>query len=223
MPHIRATATVSINTLTADLLSVPDVNLARDVSVMPHSPATLTLRCCALVPDGESPTTTHSRALAHLREYAFLSGVSATIIADAEDADDPHAGMALGDILDAAVHVYRDSDVVARLTREYDASLADEFDRALVDVRAAPPLHKHPVLAAMQHVADATPDTGEGGRWHMRSDLVHDILRDYDGADTPEVIRGYKDGWTPDMIRASNIRGAAVATSGWLQEDAPQG
>jgi hypothetical protein len=75
------------------------------------------------------------------------------------------------------------------------------------------------ILDAMDAVVEATPDMGEGGKWHMRSDFAWQVREDYQTAEDPDTIEEFEDGMTPDDIRAACIRSAAKATARWLEED----
>lgn len=76
-------------------------------------------------------------------------------------------------------------------------------------------------FAAIDAIVTATPDTGEGGRWHERSDFAWMVRDDYMRADDPATWEA----WDPEYqsaekIRAACVRSALKAAARWAQEDA---
>ena len=77
----------------------------------------------------------------------------------------------------------------------------------------------------MDAIVEATPDTGEGGRWHLRAEFAWETREDYNRAAEGDesILSFYEDGLTLDDVKAANVRDAAKAVARWLEEDKADG
>lgn len=76
-------------------------------------------------------------------------------------------------------------------------------------------------FGAMDRIVESTPDGGEGGRFHTRSEFAWEIREDYRRAvvQDPRVLADYDEDYTYADIQAECVRQAARAVASWTRQD----